>query len=100
MCCRRVALDVLQHTLELDLRFHLHRKTGEVTRIMDRGTNALQSILSTVLFNIGEPVQLQYTCVLVGTALQSRAVQSPADKPHSSAPGLSTTLHAAGSALR
>ena len=48
-----MALDVLEHTLGLDLRFHLHRKTGEVTRIMDRGTNALQSILSTVLFNIG-----------------------------------------------
>ena len=48
-------MDLLAHTLDLDLRFHLHRKTGEVTRILDRGGNALQNILSTVLFNIGTP---------------------------------------------
>ena len=33
--------------LDLDLKWHLLRKTGEVTRIMDRGTNAIQSVLST-----------------------------------------------------
>ena len=53
LVCRRVGVDLLRHTLDLDLRFHLHRKTGEVTRILDRGGNALQNILSTVLFNIG-----------------------------------------------
>ena len=53
--CRQVGVDLLAHTLDLDLRFHLHRKTGEVTRILDRGGNALQNILSTVLFNIGTP---------------------------------------------
>lgn len=50
---RRISLDLFAHTLDLDLKFHLMRKTGEVTRIMDRGTNALQNILSTVIFNIG-----------------------------------------------
>lgn len=35
--CRRISLDVFTHTLDLDLNFHLHRKTGEVMRIMDRG---------------------------------------------------------------
>ena len=56
--CRRISLDLFAHTLDLDLKFHLLRKTGEVTRIMDRGTNALQNILSTVIFNIGAPVTI------------------------------------------
>lgn len=43
-CCRRISLDVFTHTLDLDLNFHLHRKTGEVMRIMDRGSS-LQSVL-------------------------------------------------------
>lgn len=34
-------------TMDLDLRWHLMRKTGEVTRIMDRGTSAIQNVLST-----------------------------------------------------
>ena len=55
-------MDLLAHTLDLDLRFHLHRKTGEVTRILDRGGNALQNILSTVLFNIGTPCSQILTC--------------------------------------
>lgn len=34
---RRASLDVFTHTLNMDLNFHLHRKTGELMRIMDRG---------------------------------------------------------------
>ena len=33
--------------LDLDLKWHLLRKTGEVTRILDRGTSAIQNTLST-----------------------------------------------------
>lgn len=51
--CRKISLDLFGHTLDLDLKFHLMRKTGEVTRVMDRGTSALQNIVSTVIFNIG-----------------------------------------------
>lgn len=61
---RRISLDLFAHTLDLDLKFHLLRKTGEVTRIMDRGTSALQNILSTVIFNIGEPLPDQPFCLL------------------------------------
>lgn len=50
---RRVALTVFSHVLDLDLTFHLKRKTGEVTKVVDRGTNAIQNVLSTVLFSIG-----------------------------------------------
>ena len=59
------------HTLDLDLNFHLHRKTGELTRIMDRGTNSIQSILSTVIFNIGPQIfDIAAACVYLATALQ------------------------------
>ncbi|KAL3160766.1 hypothetical protein ABBQ38_009179 [Trebouxia sp. C0009 RCD-2024] len=68
---RRISLDVFVHTLDLDLNFHLHRKTGEVTRIMDRGTSSIQSILSTVIFNIGPQIfDIAAACVYLATALQ------------------------------
>ena len=35
--CRRSSLDIFGHVLDMDLNFHLHRKTGEMLRIMDRG---------------------------------------------------------------
>lgn len=34
---RRASLDTFSHVLGMDLNFHLHRKTGELLRIMDRG---------------------------------------------------------------
>lgn len=37
----------------LSLKWHLGRKTGEVLRIMDRGTDSTNNLLSFVLFNIG-----------------------------------------------
>ncbi|KAK3108532.1 hypothetical protein FSP39_010045 [Pinctada imbricata] len=36
----------------LSLRWHLQRKTGEVLRIVDRGTNSINSLLSYVIFQI------------------------------------------------
>ena len=49
---RRISLRVYCHVMDLDLNFHLHKKTGEVTKMVDRGTNAMQNILSTILFSI------------------------------------------------
>lgn len=43
---------MFEHLLYLDLSYHLKRKTGETTRIIDRGTNAMQNLLSTVVFSI------------------------------------------------
>ncbi len=43
---------MFDHVLGLDLTFHLRKKTGEVTKVVDRGTNAMQNILSTILFNV------------------------------------------------
>eukprot|EP00878_Enallax_costatus_P015689 GHUV01016437.1.p1 GENE.GHUV01016437.1~~GHUV01016437.1.p1 ORF type:complete len:820 (+),score=192.83 GHUV01016437.1:571-3030(+) len=53
---RRVSLAVFGHVLDLDLSFHLSRKTGEVTKVVDRGTAAIQNVLSTILFQIAPQV--------------------------------------------
>jgi hypothetical protein len=38
---RRVARDTFAHILDLDLRFHLTRQTGGLTRAIDRGTKSV-----------------------------------------------------------
>jgi ATP-binding cassette, subfamily B (MDR/TAP), member 7 len=35
---RRVARETFDHLLHMDLRFHLSRQTGGLTRAIDRGT--------------------------------------------------------------
>ncbi|KAK6640025.1 hypothetical protein RUM43_008302 [Polyplax serrata] len=49
---REVEVDLFRHIHTLSLRWHLSRKTGEVTRMMDRGTDSINNILSYVLFSI------------------------------------------------
>lgn len=49
---RRLQVDVLHHLHSLSLRWHLGRKTGEVLRVMDRGTQSINNLLSYLLFNI------------------------------------------------
>ncbi|KAF9935706.1 Homocysteine S-methyltransferase 1 [Mortierella alpina] len=41
-----------EHVHNLSLQFHLNRKTGELLRILDRGTSSIVSLLSTVLFQL------------------------------------------------
>jgi ATP-binding cassette, subfamily B, heavy metal transporter len=49
---RAVALSTFQHLHELSLAFHLDRQTGGLTRVIERGTRAIQTVLSFMLFNI------------------------------------------------
>jgi ATP-binding cassette subfamily B (MDR/TAP) protein 6 len=42
----------LRHLHGLSLRWHLGRKTGEVLRIMDRGTDSINNLLNYILFSI------------------------------------------------
>jgi len=41
--CRRVSIDVFGHLLDLDHAFHVKRKTGQIMRILDRGTTSIQA---------------------------------------------------------
>lgn len=36
----------------LSLDYHINRKTGEVLRVMDRGTNSIISLLNQIIFQI------------------------------------------------
>ena len=44
--------DVFAQLHKLSLRFHLSRRTGEVTRVVERGTKSIGSMLYFLLFNI------------------------------------------------
>ncbi|PIK53214.1 putative ATP-binding cassette sub-family B member 6, mitochondrial [Apostichopus japonicus] len=47
-----IMVRLFAHLHGLSLQWHLNRKTGEVLRIMDRGTTSINSLLSYVVFNI------------------------------------------------
>ncbi|KAH7677634.1 Cadmium-transporting ATPase protein [Dioscorea alata] len=49
---RSVSRKVFSHLLDLDLRFHLSRQTGALNRIIDRGSRAINFILSSMVFNV------------------------------------------------
>ncbi|MEO8714687.1 MAG: ABC transporter transmembrane domain-containing protein, partial [Acetobacteraceae bacterium] len=49
---RRVALQTFEHLHALSLRFHLDRQTGGLSRVIDRGTAGIQSVLRLAVFNI------------------------------------------------
>ncbi len=49
---RRVAVLGLRHLHDLSVRFHLDRQTGSLTRTLDRGADAVGTLLSLALFNV------------------------------------------------
>src|SRR5215510_1696848 len=46
---RRLAFLVFEHMHQLSLRFHLERKTGGLTRVLERGRNAIETIVRMVI---------------------------------------------------
>ncbi|CAG0883755.1 unnamed protein product [Darwinula stevensoni] len=49
---RVLSVEVFEHLHKLSLRFHLARKTGSVTRDMERGTGAVGSLVSYTLYSM------------------------------------------------
>lgn len=49
---RQLALITFQHVHTLSLRFHLDRRTGGLSRVIDRGTKGIDYLLRFSLFNI------------------------------------------------
>jgi len=49
---RSIALQVFRHLHALSLRFHLERQTGGMTRDIERGTKAVQSLISYSLYSV------------------------------------------------
>jgi ATP-binding cassette subfamily B protein len=49
---RRLALMTFEHMHQLSLRFHLERKTGGLTRILERGRNGIETIVRMVILQL------------------------------------------------
>ena len=61
---RRLATNVFTHLHSLSLRFHLGRRTGEVTKVIERGTKSIDVMLYFLLFNIA-PTVVELAAVLI-----------------------------------
>jgi ATP-binding cassette, subfamily B, heavy metal transporter len=60
---RSISLEVFRHLHALSLRFHLERQTGGMARDIERGTRAVQSLISFSLYSI-LPTLIEVTLVL------------------------------------
>jgi ATP-binding cassette subfamily B protein len=61
---RELAVATFTHLHALSLRFHLARRTGEVTKVIERGTKSIDNMLYFLLFNIA-PTVIELLAVLV-----------------------------------
>jgi ABC-type transport system involved in Fe-S cluster assembly fused permease/ATPase subunit len=53
---RRLASQVFRHLHALGLDFHLSRRTGAVTKVVERGTKSIDTMLYFLLFNIAPTI--------------------------------------------
>jgi len=60
---RRLARDVFSHLHSLSLRFHLERKTGGLTRILERGRNSIETIVRTTMLT-AVPTVVEFVLIL------------------------------------
>ena len=49
---RKLATITFVHMHELSLRFHLERKTGGLTRVLERGRNGIETIVRMVILQL------------------------------------------------
>ncbi len=61
---RQLSNQVLAHLHQLSLRFHLERKTGAISRDLERGTRSVGSIMNFMVFSI-IPVAVEFTLVAI-----------------------------------
>ena len=65
---RRLALETFEHIHALSLRYHITRKTGGLSRIIERGVKGVEFLLRFMLFSVG-PLILEITLTAVILAL-------------------------------
>ena len=53
---RRLAENVFSHLHNLSMRFHMNRRTGAVTKVIERGTKSIDIMLYFLLFNIAPTI--------------------------------------------
>jgi len=60
---RRLAMLTFEHMHLLSLRFHLERKTGGLTRVLERGRNAIETIVRMILLQLA-PTIVELTMIV------------------------------------
>ena len=77
---RRLAYRTFEHMHQLSLRFHLERKTGGLTRVLERGRNGIETIVRMVIMQlvptIIELALIVACCSTSSTGATSRVVLS------------------------
>ena len=63
---RRIALETFRHIHRLSMRYHITRKTGGLSRIIERGVKGVEFLLRFLLFSIG-PLILEL--LMIGVVL-------------------------------
>ncbi|MBV1864135.1 MAG: ABC transporter ATP-binding protein/permease [Rhodobacteraceae bacterium] len=63
---RKLALETFEHMHALSLRYHISRKTGGLSRIIERGVKGVEFLLRFMLFSIG-PLVLEL--LMIGAIL-------------------------------
>ena len=61
---RRLALETFQHIHRLSMRYHISRKTGGLSRIIERGVKGVEFLLRFLLFSVG-PLILELALVAI-----------------------------------
>src|SRR5256884_1421036 len=61
---RRLAYRTFEHMHQLSLRFHLERKTGGLTRVLERGRNAIETIVRMVIMQL-VPTIIELALILI-----------------------------------
>ena len=62
---RKLGQDVFAHIHKLSLRYHLERRTGALSKIVERGTKSIDIMLYFLLFNIFPTIfELTAVCVI------------------------------------
>ncbi len=60
---KKLAIDVFDHMHRLSMRYHVSRKTGGLTRILERGRDAIET-LARLVMSTGLPTIVEFLLVL------------------------------------
>lgn len=66
---RKLALSTFEHMHRLSLRFHLERKTGGLTRVLERGRTGIENITRMTLMTL-VPTIIEFVLVLAVLAVE------------------------------
>ncbi len=66
---RKLALSTFEHMHRLSLRFHLERKTGGLTRVLERGRTGIENITRMTLMTL-IPTIVEFALVMIVCAIE------------------------------